>query len=587
MTKAASAPVLPARQTNLAEARARHEAALSRHETAEDLHALGLIEFEDRRFGIAAEYLRRAIGLAPTRAELRNSLGVTLQGAGRLGEAIAAYLDGLRLAPDFAELHLNVGGALHATGRLAEAASYLAEAVRLKPHVADGYFNLGNVLRDQGRYDLAATSYQQAIRLDPEGPAPLTNLGDLYKRMGRQADALTTLEQAVAVDPRSPEALVCLGTLYHEMGRNEDAIRCYDRAQAVAPGMVEPWSNIGVSLQSEGRFEEALQAYDRAIAIKPKMAEPHMHRGMALLTAGQYAEGWRAYEWRWRSNAFDGQRRNFWQPRWTGQPLAGKTILIYGEQGFGDMIQFVRYGALLHRLGARVVIETEHELVRLFAGAEWAAQVVGKGTMLPPFDFHIPLLSLPLAFDTIVATVPAEVPYLVPPAELRDKWARHFADISGLKVGLVWAGRPEHRRDHERSLSLDLLTPLGRIPGVRFFSLQMGPKAAELESPRVGFAVEPLGLFEDFADTAAAITQLDLVISVDTSVSHLTGALGRPNWVLLTAVPDWRWLLEREDCPWYPLTRLFRQPVPGDWRSVLVDLVRELRQTALLFNAAI
>jgi len=587
MTNTASAPVLPPRQTNLAEARARHEAALSKRESIDDLHALGLIDFEERRYGAAAEHLRRAIALAPTRPELRNSLGVTLQAAGRLGEAISAYLDGLRLAPDFAELHLNVGGALHLAGRLADAAGHLAEAVRLKPHVADGYFNLGNVLRDQGRHDLAVTSYMQAVRLDPKAPAPLTNLGDLYKRMGRSADALTTLEQAVAVDPRSPEALICLGTLYHEMDRNEDAIRCYDMAQSVAPDMVEPWSNIGVSLQSEGRFDEALAAYDRAIAIKPKLAEPHMHRGMALLTAGNYAEGWRAYEWRWRSTAFDAQRRNFWQPRWTGQPIEGRTVLIYGEQGFGDMIQFVRYGRELQRLGARVVVETEPELVRLFAGADWAAQVLAKGTMLPPFDFHIPLLSLPHAFDTVVATVPAEVPYLVPPAALREKWVARFADVTGLKIGLVWAGRPEHRRDHERSLSLDLLAPLGRVPGVRFFSLQVGSRADDILSPRADFQVESLGGFEDFADTAAAITALDLVISVDTSVSHLTGALGRPNWVLLPAVPDWRWLLEREDCPWYPLTRLFRQPVPGDWRAVLADLARELRQTALLFNATL
>jgi tetratricopeptide (TPR) repeat protein len=575
------------RPTNLAEARARYEAALSKRETVDDLHALGLIEFEERKFGPAVDRLRRAIALAPTQPDLRNSLGVTLQAAGRIGEAISAYLDGLRLAPDFAELHLNVGGALHVAGRLTDAAAHLAEAVRLRPHLADGYFNLGNVLRDQGRHELAVTSYQQAIRLDPKAPAPLTNLGDLYKRMGRMADALTTLEQAVAAAPRSPEALICLGTLYHEMGRNDDAIGCYDRAQTVAPGMVEPWSNIGVSLQSEGRFDEALEAYDRAIAIKPKLPEPHMHRGMALLTAGNYAEGWAAYEWRWRSGAFEAQRRNFVQPRWTGQPVEGRTILLYGEQGFGDMIQFVRYGQLLHRLGARVVVETEPELVRLMAGADWTAQVLAKGSMLPPFDFHIQMLSLPYMFGSVVATVPAEVPYLTPPADLVRKWAARFADVAGFKVGLVWAGRPEHRRDHERSLSLDLLAPLGLVRGVKFFSLQMGPRAQDILPGRPDLPIESLGNFEDFADTAAAITNLDLVISVDTAVSHLTGALAKPNWVLLPAVPDWRWLLEREDCPWYPMTRLFRQPVAGDWRAVTADLARELRAAALLFNAAV
>ena len=353
-------------------------------------------------------------------------------------------------------------------------------------------------------------------------------------------------------------------------GKAEEAVALELRSEDA-----EAHLRLGRELQDQGRIEEALARYDRALALRPDFADAHVAKGMYLLLRGHYADGWQSYEWRWRMETFSSPKRNFTEPQWHGEALNGRRILLHGEQGFGDCLQFLRYVPMVQAAGGVVVLEIQGRLMRICALLPGVTELIAYGQPLPAVDCHCPLLSLPLAFGTELESIPFEVPYLSIPAEAGERARRIAWPVDGLRVGLVWAGSENHLKDKVRSLALAMFEPLLALEGVHFFSLQMGEAAKQCSAS--DRRITDLGpMTRDMADTAAQLAQLDLVISVDTSVAHLAGALGKPFWVLLSDVADWRWLRSREDSPWYPTARLFRQQERGNWNEVVERVGAEL-----------
>ncbi len=359
-----------------------------------------------------------------------------------------------------------------------------------------------------------------------------------------------------------------------EQSQPEEAITAYHQAIALDSDLAEVHCNLGNALKDQGRLEAATEAYRQAIALAPDLADAHLNLGMALLVQGNFHSGWAEYEWRWRCKDFPSPKRDFKQPQWDGGPLEGRTLLLHAEQGAGDALQFLRYLPLVAQRGGRIIIECHETLAGLLKGQRMDHSVVAMSELGPTFDLHCPLLTLPHVFATDLASIPQDVPYLQADAAAAKVWNGRLAEHpDSVQVGLVWAGNPKHKNDRNRSVKLASLAPLADIPGVSFISLQKGAAATEAMSPPPGMKLSDwTGELEDFAHTAALIAALDLVITVDTSVAHLAGALGKPVWVFLPFAPDWRWLLGRSDSPWYPTMRLFRQPRPARWDPVITEV---------------
>ncbi len=426
-------------------------------------------------------------------------------------------------------------------------------------------------LHRNGELAQAEPLYARVLAHDPSNPDATHLLGVLRFQQGRPAEALGLVAAALRMKPDSPGILSNHGLVLEALGRFDEAVAAYDRAIARQPADAEILANRGNALFRLGRYEEALASYRSGLAHDPENAEIHWSIGLIDLLRGALPEGWDGYEWRWRRREFPDRERTFDAPLWRGESsLAGKTILLHAEQGLGDTIQFVRYVPRVARLGARVVLEVQGALAPLLAQVPGVARLVPRGATLPPFDCHCPLLSLPLAFKTELRSIPADVPYLSAPPSRVAGWRSRLPAGAGPRAGLVWAGNPQHGNDRNRSLPLAALAPLLDVPGITFVSLQkdlgQGDRATLRVHPEI---VECGSRLADFADTAAVISLLDLVVTVDTAVAHLAGAMGRPVWILLPDVPDWRWLLDRPDSPWYPTARLFRQPRRGDWESAL------------------
>jgi hypothetical protein len=376
-------------------------------------------------------------------------------------------------------------------------------------------------------------------------------------------------ERALALMPDHPDARNNLGVVLVDLGRAEEAITHYEQVLAVHPDFAEAHYNLGIAVGRQGRHTQALACYGRALTLKPDYAQAHFNRAHVLLLTGQLDEGWEEYEWRFAVARYD---RNFDRPLWSGEPLAGRSILVHAEQGFGDTLQFVRYVPAVAERGGSVVLEVPRPLVRLACTVASVSQVIAAGDPLPDFDCHCPLLSLPRVFKTDLATIPAAVPYLSVPGEAAAAWADRIAAAPGFIAGVVWAGTTVG------AIDLRLLQPLWEVAGISWFSLQVGERSRDV-SLLDGVKMADLSPWlADFAETAAAVRQLDLVITVDTSVAHLAGALGRPVWILLPHSPEWRWMLAREDSPWYPTARLFRQREADDWRNVALDVAAAIKE---------
>jgi tetratricopeptide (TPR) repeat protein len=510
----------------------------------------------------------RALELQPRHVEAFTNRGIALHRLKRYDEALASYDRALALQPDHTGALVSRGVTLHDLRRYDEALQSYGRALALRPDHVEALVNRGVTLHEQKQSAEALSSYDRALALAPGHIEALTNRGVALHDLGRYRDALASHERALALQPDHAAALSNRGVTLHRLGRLDEALASYDRALSLQPEYADALVNRGVTLHGLTRFDEALGSYNRAVALHPDHADAHFFGGMSRLLTGDFDSGWIEYEWR-KGASTGPSRRDFVQPLWLGgNEIAGKTILLHSEQGFGDTIQFCRYAPLVAARGGRVILEVEEPLQGLLTGLA-TTEVVAKGNRPPDFDLHCPLLSLPRAFRTQLETIPAAVPYLRPPDRDLLKWGARLPPKRRPRIGIAWAGNAKHLRDRERSIDLRDLLPLLDI-GATFVSLQKEVRAADMTTLKESAEIIHLGhQLENFSDTAAVISHLDLVISVDTAIAHLAGALGRPVWILLTHVPDWRWLLDRDDSPWYPTARLFRQSNSREWDSVI------------------
>jgi tetratricopeptide (TPR) repeat protein len=489
---------------------------------------------------------------------------------------------------DFDALHLL--GMLHfQRHRLVDALRFLAQALKVNSSSADALSNLGLALHATGRYDEAISSYRHALDLAPEHPEILYNLGNAHLALDRVDDALSSYGHVLAIAPAHVGALVNRGNALLRLNQPVEAMASYDAALAGLPGHPQILTNRGHTLRRLDRPLEALADFKSALVAAPEFAEAHFEAAMTRLSMGDFDVGWKEYEWRWKTGAFARHAPEPKAPLWLGEvPIAGKTILLHAEQGFGDTIQFVRYAPMLAGQGAKVVCEVQPELLPLLSQRENITlkdiTFLATGEPRPAFDLHCPLLSLPLAFGTQPGTIPAGVPYLTASAERQAYW-RDRLPPGRLRAGFVWSGHSSHKNDRNRSIALSRLSAWFEDPKVRCFSLQRDLRDADGETLRGLPNIIHLGDdLRDFAYTAGIISLLDVVVSVDTAVAHLAGALGKPVMILLPYAADFRWMRDRGDSPWYPGARLYRQPVFGDWDSVIACAADELRQHALGFH---
>jgi tetratricopeptide (TPR) repeat protein len=477
-------------------------------------------------------------------------LGTTFLWLRRLDEAIRAYRQALRLRPDDPGTLNNLGTAFWERGQFEQAEAYYRQAHALGGGAAE-ILNLGNALREQGRLEEATACYREALRQRGDLPETLSNLGVVLSSLGAHDEAETALRRALALRPDWAVAHDNLATVWF----------------------------------CQGKYDAALEGYEEALRHDPGYAEAHRNRGMIWLLQGDFARGWPEYEWRFQCRV--GPAADFAQPRWQGDDLSGRTILLHAEQGLGDTLQFVRYAPLVKRRGGTVLLVCPAPLVPLLERTPGIDRVLAADSPLPSFDVHAPLLSLPLVLGTqTTADIPTDVPYLFAAEEAIERWRHALGGKPGFRVGIAWQGNPRYPFDSQRSFPLAALEPLARVESVDLISLQMGPGTEQRLELGGQFPITVLdgweeGLSGDFPDTAAVVRNLDLVVAPSTALAHLAGGLGARAWVALPSVADWRWLLDRDDSPWYPSIRLFRQRSPGDWNDVFermaCALERELR----------
>jgi len=575
----------------------------------EALHLMGLIEFQRGRLDSAQSFIRSALKIRPDAVHALCNLGLVLQNQGRHEEALINIDKCLRIDPDNLIALNNRGHILWRLKRPQEALADLDRALLLKHDYSDALCNRGNVFTDLEQFENALSDFEWALKLNPRDAIALNNRANILWALDRREEALQVYDAAFAIEPkdlsilkdrgsallysdREEDALACFdsalqikpddvyfiykrGTALAKLNRFEEALACFDQSLELEASNVDALNGRGNALSALSRAAEAIVSYDRALQIDPETPEAHWNRSLTLLRMGDFEQGWKEYEWRWKTSNFTSKPRNFEQPLWLGeQSISQKTILLHAEQGFGDTIQFARYVPLVSALGAKVVVEVQPPLKNIFSGIEGASLVISSGEQLPSFDVHCPMLSLPLAFKTRIATIPNNVPYLR--ADLGTTTT--FATLGEKKerplVGVAWAGRPTYGGDKTRSIGLVRLAPVLSVPGFQFVGIQKDLREGDREILSTYENLTWLGdKLTDFADTAALMAQLDLIISSDTSVVHLAGALGKPVWILLEHTPDWRWLLDRADCPWYPSARLFRQAKAGDWDSVILEVI--------------
>lgn len=493
--------------------------------------------------------------------------------AGQEAEAAVLYQAILILNPRHVEASYNLGVICQTIGRFQEAILAYRNAVALRPDFVDALANLGTVLKDTGQFDEATEIYRHVIAQKPDFPMAYLNFGVVLKDQGRIEDAMAAYRQAIALKPDYDQAYANLGAALLEDGRLEEAEQACRQAVSINPRLTMGFCNLGAIFKAQNRLAEAEIAYRQAVALGPDFPEAHFCLAQIFLLQGNLEPGWVEYDWRWRLKDY-GWLKNlhgeFAQPAWNGEPLAGKTILVYAEQGLGDTLQFARYLPLLVRLGAKVVLAVQPPLIALLQGLDGVTVVALDRPPLPHFDVHCALLSLPRVFGTTLATIPGGIPYLRPDPALVRRWDARIGG-SKLRVGIVWAGNPNQKGDALRSPRLAAMSPLFATPNVDFVSLQLGAGRQDIAATPLPPNVLDLGdEIADFADTAAIMAGLDLVITSCTAPLHLAGALGVPTWAVIPFAPHFFWLLDRADSPWYPTLRLYRQDRPGhDWSRTI------------------
>jgi tetratricopeptide (TPR) repeat protein len=572
-------------------------------EHTDALHLLGLVRHQLGDHDAAIESISRALSLKPGSSVYWENLGAVLHGARRFGEAIDALEQSLLLDPTNTKSHFNLGCAFQAVGEWDRAAASYQQALRLQPSYVKAHNNLGATFRALGRWDEAIACYRQAVAIQPNCKEAIDNLeaalrerqappvdpraasslriGYAYWSLGQWQLAADNYQRAILTQPTYAKAHNNRAGALKKLGALEEAMACSRRALEIDPDYAAAHNTRGAILSDRGQTEEASEHFRNAIRIDPDNADAHMNLGMLLLQNGQFEEGWVQYEWRLKSqaDAFKGLPKTD-QPVWDGRPLEGRAILLYPEQGRGDMLQFIRYAGMVQKKGGKVLVECPAPLLPLLLYCPGIDALAASRSDLPPFDVHAPLLSLPRPFGTKLTSIPVPVPYLFAREDLVRQWGERLSDCGGFRIGICWQGSPTYETDRLRSFRLTQFAPLAEIPGVHLISLQKGTGTEQLaEAP---FPVRTLGPDFDesagaFMDSAAVMSNVDLVITSDTATAHLAGALGVPVWVALPFVADWRWLLDREDSPWYPTMRLFRQQQEADWRPVFRHIEQALR----------
>jgi tetratricopeptide (TPR) repeat protein len=522
----------------------------------------------------------RAIALQPSDADFHLNRGNVLMALARPKDALESYQRAIALKPDLVEAHYNLGNAFRQTGHTTEALESFDRAIALRPAFAEAHHSKGNALEDLNRPDEAVPSFDRAIALKPELAESHNNKGMALHRLGRFEEALESYNHAIARKPGYALAFHNRGTTLQEVGRLDEALQDCTRAIELDPRLAEAVYNRGNVLKGLKRPDEALRDYDRAIALRPGLAEAHWNRAVCTLLMGRFDEGWRLYERRLRKPELPASlvTGTVWS---AAGSLEGKTLYICAEQGLGDTIQFCRYALLAAEKGAEVVLAVQDPLVRLMRSLGANVRIMGTTADPPASDFHIALLSMPFAFHTGADSVPARIPYLSSEPENVRHWKERIGS-EGLRIGICWQGAKGGEVDIGRSFPVRHFEGIAKLPGVRLISLQKNAGAEQLLDLPAGMNVQTFGNDLDpgpdaFVDTAAIMENLDLVITSDTAVAHLAGALGRPAWVALNFVPDWRWLLDRTDSPWYPTMRLFRQTERENWQGVFVAIEAQLR----------
>jgi len=537
-------------QGQLQQARLHYRAILALDMANLDaLYLSALLELASGALETALDLIQGAVAIAPQHAQIHFTHANVLQGLQRLPAALASYDAALRFDPQHVEAHYNRGLTLQAMQRHAEALSSYDAALALKPLDADACLNRGVALQELQRFDEALASLGQALRLAPGDARVLYNRGLIWQKRHHPQRALADFDAALAIDTR----------------------------------YVEAWINRGAALEQLARHDEALAAYEQALAIRPDAAKAHWNEALVRLSAGDFARGWPKHEWRWEALALQTRQAELRRPLWLGQEsLQGRTILLHAEQGLGDTLQFCRYAKLVAALGATVVLQVQAPLKSLLSTLEGVHLLAAEGEPLPAFDFHCPLLSLPLALQTNFDTLPSASAYLAPAAALCAQWQRRLGPRHGMRVGIAWSGNPGHGNDHNRSLPLaQMLALCASVPQVQFISMQKEIRAGDRDLLAAQPQISHFGAhLHDFGDTAALLANLDLIISVDTSVAHLAGALGKPLWIILPFSADWRWLRQRSDSPWYPSARLWRQERLADWSGVMQKIAGALVRAA-------
>ena len=557
------------------EALARYDQAIKlKSDFADAYYNRGNPLQELKRFDEALASYDQAIKLKSDFSDAYYNRGNLLQALKRFDEALQSYDQTIKLKADFAEAHYNRSIALQALKRFDEALASCDQAIKLKADYAEAYNNRGITLHAVKRFDEALASYEQAIKFKADYAEAYSNRGNSLQSLRRFDEALESCKQAINLKADFAEAYMNRGNALQALKRFAEALKSYDQAIKFKADYAEAYSSRGNALQELKPSDEVLARYEQATKLKADYAEAHLNLSLRHLLIGDFIRGWEGYEWRWEGGELAKSKRNFTQPLWLGKvSLQGKTILLHSEQFLGDTLQFCRYARLVADLGASVILEVEKPLLGLLGQLDGAIQLVAKGDVLPPFDYQCPLLSLPLAFKTDLNTIPTSQSYLAASPSKVAEWKAKLGERTKPRAGLVWSGSTTHKNDRNRSIVLgDIIRCLPQQ--FQYVSLQKDVRDADkgmLDSRTDIFNFS--AQLTDFSDTAALCELMDVVISVDTSVAHLSGALGKPTWVLLPLVPDWRWLLDGETSPWYPSAKLFRQDKQGDWDGVL-DRVR-------------
>lgn len=538
----------------------------------------GLVSEKLDDYEAALASYEKAIALKPDFAEAYNNKGITLKKLNRLEDAMISYKKAISLKNDYAIAYSNLGNTLRELKRFEEAIPCFIQAIQFKPEYAEAYSNLGVTQCELACYEDALSSHDRAVSLMPNYAEAYTNRGVTLEKLFKFEDALISHEKAIELRPHYADAFSNRGVVLTSMMRWKEAIASYSRAIELDPSHAESFSNLGVAFKETMQFDNALQAYDRAIYLKPEYADAYWNKSITLLLLGDFINAWSLYEWRWKRDEFAKFNRIFTKPAWHGlQDVSTKIILIYAEQGLGDVIQFCRYAKFLKNKGASVILEAPRPLLSLLEGLDGLDHLVQTGALLPKFDYHCPLLSLPLAFGTNLESIPQSGPYLRADPQKLHEWKDRLGEKTKPRIGLVWSGNAEHKNDRNRSLSLqELITNLP--PDYEYISMQKEVRESDSMALSVSCIRNFCEYIDDFSDTAALCELVDLVISVDTSVAHLAGAIGKKTWVLLPFIPDWRWLLFRNDSPWYDSMLLFRQNESRQWASVLQEINKYLLQ---------